>query len=337
VIKTQHCGSIDEVVALFDQELVGEELRDEFSLGATDYLWTSGGTLLPSMTASFASPYLYRGQVQRHSPCVASVFRGLTPSEDPNHLPPKDRARLLIDRVRADEFVLALDAHPAAAYAREIGLRLRPYAIAQHYEMPTDRLDLTQDHRVAAFFATHTFRDGRWLPVEEGVGIMYRLHATSFYRHFQEHLEAIGKQVWPRPTEQRAYALVLALGQDFEALPLEVYTFDQGKASEAIGASFDGGATLFPPDDLATVASVIRNAPTLSRAVLASVLGAPDTMPETLVSDAQAFLERHSDVRFCDRAPISLSSSQVEAADAKVQEMRESGFGLGFALAVRHV
>lgn len=336
----RHFDSVESALALFDEALVGEELGKYFYLDTVDHLWTSDGTLIPSITSPFASPYLYRGQVTRYSPCLPSVFRGLAPGDHPLKLPPGDRARLLIDRVRVEEFALALDAHPASSYAREIGLRLWPYAMAQHYELATDRIDLTQDHKVAAFFATHTFEDGRWAPVKDGVGILYRLHTTSFSRHFKEQLEGIGKQVWPRPSEQRAYALVLPLGLDFEALPIEIYAFDQDEAcSLRIGGRFENGASLFPPDVMVDIASAIRSAPTLARSLLARVLGVDTALEASArpLTEVQEFLEQQSTVRICDREPIGLSSSQLDTASAAVETMRSTFLDRVGALAVRSI
>ena len=336
----RHFDSIDDALALFDEALVGGELRNCCHLDDVDHLWTSDGTLIPSITSPFASSYLYRGQVARYSPCLPSVFRGLMPADHPLKLLPRDRARLLIDRVRVEEFALALDAHPASAYANEIGLRVWPYAMAQHYELATDRIDLTQDHWVAAFFATHALEDGRWRPARDGVGVLYRLHTTSFSRHFKEQLEGIGKQVWPRPGEQRAYTLVLPLGLDFEVLPIEIYTFDHDESCSArIADRFGGGASLFPPDVMADVAADIRSAPTLARSVLERVLGVDSTLDASAgpLPEVQAFLEQHSTVQICDREPIGLSSSQMDAASTAVETMRSNFLNRVGALAVRHI
>lgn len=74
-----------------------------------------------------------------------------------------ERVRLFVDRVRLEEFLLALCDHPALDYAEQIGLRLQPYGLAQHYEMATDQLDLTQDHNVAVFFATNRRIGNEWV------------------------------------------------------------------------------------------------------------------------------------------------------------------------------
>ncbi|HJR72103.1 MAG TPA: FRG domain-containing protein [Luteimonas sp.] len=338
---TQHFDSIEQVLALFDQETVADELRNYFRLEGIDYLWTAEGALIPSITAPFASPYLYRGQVARYRPCVPAVFRGLEQTHHPRKLPPADRARSFVDRVRLEEFVLALEAHPASAYAREIGLRLRPYALAQHYELATDRLDLTQDHRVAAFFATHTKENGAWVPIKDGVGVMYRLPRRPFENHFQERLECIGKQALPRPGEQKGYALVLPLGEDFEALPVEIHTFSQVEiAGRRISDQFDGGSALFPPDVMAEVAATIKSEPSISRQVVDRVLGgevAPLDGRSGVFVRTMAFLDQHSTVRISEREPISLSSSQLDRALAGVETMRSTFLkGVG-ALAVSRI
>lgn len=332
---SRHLGSVNDALALFEEDLVGAQVCNDYRLHGIDYLWTSDGTLVPSVGAPFVSPYLYRGQVARHQPCIPSVFRGLSSTDDPLSLPSADRSRLFADRVKLEEFVLAIEGHPACAYAREIGLRLQQYGLAQHYELATDRLDLTQDHRVAAFFATNELVDGVWLPVERGVGVIYRLHTTSFQRHFKDRLECLGKQAFPRPGEQKGYTLSLSLGTDFEALPVEVFTFDHAHAcSAALNRQYEEGGALFPPDVMSEVAAAINEAPTLPRRLVEHLL-ASDQLSGPFVR-LKDFLQ-HLAGRICDRSLIGLSASQLDRAAAAVESMRSTFLDRVGALPVRLV
>lgn len=338
MIEERHFASINDVIVHCEKELSAPELRNLFHLDGITHLWMRDGTLIPSITESFTSPYLYRGQICRHRPCLPGVFRGMPLVDHPHLLPPADWVRCLVDRVKLEEFVGALDGHPASAYAREIGLRTYPYGLAQHYELTTDRMDLTEDHRVAAFFATNTHSNGTWTPVREGVGVLYRLHRRSLSAHFEGWLEWLGKQALPRPSEQRAYTLTLGLGLDFEALPIEVFTFQQiADFGERINTLFLGGAALFPPDVMAELALTIRSDKTLPCSVLESLMGEgfPSDGLAGEAARSAALIATHSRFQVTDREPHSLSVRQHQEATKAVDCMKATFLdGVG-AIAVR--
>lgn len=332
---TRHFPSIEPLLAELEQEVVAKELCELFpGLDGTDYLWTADKHLIPSITASFSSPYLYRGQVVRHQPCLPGVFRELAQVDHPSKLSLLDRVRCFADRVRLEEFMLALDHHPASDYAREIGLALHPYALAQHYELATDRIDLTQDHRVAAFFATNTLTAICWQPIASGTGVLYRLHRQSFAQHMRGRLECIGKQALPRPGEQKAYTLQLPLGMDFEMLPIEIFTFTHNEAcGQRLNDHFSGGTALFPPDVMADVASTIKTEAALPESIVRRLMrGArPFSSPD---HTAEVSIEALG-LNISDRPLIALTAAQIATARAAVKTMRSTFLQNVGALAVR--
>ena len=339
--QAQHFDSIEDVLSLFEAELTTREVNSHFRVEGIDYLWTEDGTIVPSFTAPFSSPYLYRGQVSRFQPCLPSVFRGLSSVAHPANMAPSERLRCFVDRVKLEEFVFALDAHPASGYAREIGLRICPHALAQHYELATDRIDLTQDHKVAAFFATNTRKDGVWLPVNKGVGVLYRLQREPFRRHFRDRLECIGKQVLPRPGEQKAHTLVLPLGRDFESLPVEIYTFSQRESyGRILNDHFGGGAKLFPPDVMSEIASAIKSATTLPRRIVTRLFG-EDRSSHDLIAGLRelkaALLGQNSPYCVSEREPIRMTSSQQERAATAVETLRATFLDRVDVVAVRNL
>ncbi len=154
-----------------------------------------------------------------------------------------------------------------------------PVAIAQHYEIATDRIDLTQDPEVAAFFATNKRgADGIWRPIgtREHRGVIYRLAVPS--NAFEPDkcrllFEWIGRQALPRPGEQRAWTIRLPLGYDFDELPVERFFFRQHiECSRRLNAKFSAGHKLFPSDMVAAIASEIASCRTASRRTLERVL-----------------------------------------------------------------
>lgn len=339
----RHFRSIDEVLDLFEQDVVADQARNLYSLDGIEYLWTAEGILIPSITSPFASPFLYRGQTARYRPCLPSVFRGVSVNRCASSgwagLSLAERVRLIVERVRLDEFASALFEHPASGYAREIGLKLHPIALAQHYELVTDRLDLTQDHMVAAFFATNTRTKDGWVPVDAGTGVMYRLVRRAFDENMPGELVCIGKQTLPRPGEQKAHTLTLQLALDFERLPIEICTFRHDHScGRRLNDRFSSGDSLFPPDVLAEVACAIRSEPSVPQWIVAWLLsndarcrdifsGTPDQFGDLLL--------RYSHVRFSDRDRIGLTASQKERASQALETMKKTFLDKVGALAVR--
>lgn len=347
-VDQRHFASIDELLEWAERDVVADQLRKSLPLHAKyEYLWSAEGILMPSPCSPFVSPFLYRGQISRHRPCVASVFRKLSPGAGKGSgwagLTNRDRAALFVDRVHLEEFVLALLDHPASGYAKEIGLRLNPIGLAQHYEMATDRLDLSMDHSVAAFFATNRFSDGAWVPVTEHEarepGVVYRIRTRALDEIRPKRLECLGKQSLPRPDEQKAFALTLPLASDFELFPVEVLTFDQvGSRSRQLNDRFSGTASLFPPDVMADVANSIRSEGSISMSVAEWILSQEDPCRRYLgdgLTDWKAFVESHSDVRVSSRDRISLSASELDQATASVNKLRLTFLDNVGAIAVR--
>jgi|GEM_PF-3135189 len=328
-MKVQHFESIDAVLERIREDVPWNPFQEQDGVA---YEWVTDGIegrIVPSLASPFWSPFLYRGQVHRHSPCIPGVFRGLQFVDHPQKLTGVERAKCFLARLRLEEFLLALAGHPAITYGREIGLRLSPEALAQHYEMATDRLDLSQDPEVAAFFATNTrTADGRWVPVDQGSGVMYRLDISGRYRSLQSgELEWIGKQVLPRPGEQKGWTLRVPLGCDFESLPVDTFTFAQKKgSSHRINERFGGGELLFPPDVLAEVAQEIRGSNSVARSLVGRALasqGYAGDLHRRELDASAGFFAREFGIAVEDRAPLSLSPRQCADAVAQTERMKE--------------
>ena len=127
--------------------------------------------------------------------------------------------------------------------------------------MPTGYLDLTDNFNVGAFFATCREHEGRWEPVDEGVGVVYRVElARGFSTPFGQYLP-LGPQPLPRPTDQRAWVTELPITHAFDGWPgVMIMLFQQERSvGEHFLERFDGGSRLFPHDPLAEIAGEILN------------------------------------------------------------------------------
>jgi FRG domain len=315
--RSQHFGSIDEVFALLRADTPPNSFFPDLDEHA--YEWITNGDCA-QLVPALAHPFLYRGQAARYVPCFPTAFRGLTPVDHPRKLTGAERAKCLLRRVRLEEFLCVLASHPASAFARDLPLVTYPEAIAQHYEMPTDRIDLSQDLAVAAFFATNVRRgDGRWYAMQDGVGVLYRLGIpTDALASPFKGLEWIGRQALPRPGEQRAWTLRLPLGRDFESLPVDIFTFDHHpECGHKLAEKYDGGQTLFPPDILSVLAEEIRSTPRVSRAILNRVLtgyGLPAEICQREMNAIELCFQNQFGVSVTDRDVLSFSPEQLVVA-----------------------
>jgi hypothetical protein len=334
-MRLQHFDSIEDVLA-FIRSAVPE---NPFRSSGGKYIWAKdgdGGRLVPPLSSPFSSPYLYRGQAERHRPCLPTVFRGLKRLvRNPQKLSRRDRAKLFLARIRLEEFLLALADHPAYVFSEEIKLLVSPEAVAQHYELATDRLDLTQDPEVAAFFATNSrSENGHWSAIPSGEGVVYRLDATYMRRLLgperESQLECVGRQVWPRPGEQRAWVLQLPLGLDLEALPIDVFTFNQQEqAGQRFNEKFEEGKLLFPPDILSDVAREISTCASISSSLVAKILtayGCTGDMHRRELEASVPFFARHFGIAVTDRKPISFSALQLATAETQLAQLKQTFF-----------
>ena len=335
MLRVTHLASVGEVLDALKADVPNNPFLREGS--EDEYEWASDGELcrlIPTLSAPFSSPFIYRGQTSRFQPCVPGVFRGLPLLDHPQRLPRSDLARCFMHRVRLEEFLDALEGHPATAFAKEIGLARFPMALAQHYEMVTDRLDLTQNPDIAAFFATnYPGGDGGWVEEHGGVGVIYRLRVRDFWRSQSPDspLEWIGRQALPRPGEQKAYTLQLPFGCDFESLPVEAFTFEQDQSwGRKLRSQFHEGRKLFPLDVMSEVAEGIRSARSMPLALVRRQLIRQGLSHEALERELEASAAYYSNefgVSIEDRPTSVLSKNQLAKAEAGMCELTKGFVG----------
>jgi hypothetical protein len=140
-------------------------------------------------------------------------------------------------------------------------LRIDLSGMAQHYGLATDLLDVTSNFDVASFFATCEWSDEQhnFQPVllSEQPGVMYRFAPCLFVGiDDSAQFQHVGWQPLHRPAQQRADAMRMKKGQDFDSFPpvQKVRFRHSAKVSQRIWQSFDKGRTLFPKDAAAELA-----------------------------------------------------------------------------------
>ena len=206
-------------------------------------------------------PVLYRGQNRRYSPSFPAIARKFGHrGKLAAGLPAEDQAALAKDLARTCWFGEEIDRHPAMQWAASEKIDFDTTALAQHYELSTGYMDLTQSFSVACFFATCEKKEYGWRPKESGQGVIYAVE----YKRLERPLSLVRPvclQPLPRPAEQWAWVVEMSLGQDFEKFPgVRWMEFAQDPSvSKHFFEMFDGGRDLFPADAMGDVARHIRS------------------------------------------------------------------------------
>ena len=208
--------------------------------------------------------HLFRGQTQDYPSCQAKIYRN-NPSE----------IDIFIARLQQIEFELVLREHPAIQDIQKDRIHISFSGLAQHYELATDYLDVTSDPYIAAFFAVCTYcqPEQRYIPVssQNRPGILMKTPALVYTNPVtKSKLEIVGLQPFPRPGDQKAYAVKLRKGENFSAHKMLFHHTKEN--SQKICDLFDGGKKLFPPDLIKNKAQEISKGVVFSQEAFEQVL-----------------------------------------------------------------
>lgn len=178
----------------------------------SDQAFTNVAKLFPISQTPFT---LMRGQNAYFAPSYPSLYR-------PQKINSEDFC--LISRLRACEFILTFQHHPVVNEIR-MNCRVEDMAIAQHYEFPTEYMDITNNKWVAAFFAS-TYKSGNlYLPTEtgfgNGIGVFYISDPVMKSNlHFLDNVYTLGFQYFERPTRQNSLVYKMKENEDMDANPM---------------------------------------------------------------------------------------------------------------------
>ena len=229
--------------------------------------------------------YLYRGECMVHDTCKASIYR----SKDPD-----DR---VINELRIIEFTNIIKTFPQVKYAIEDGTRVDFLALAQHYALDTNLVDLASSPEVAAYFATHKWVNGKPVPVDSGIGCIRGFSCYAFRDNnnsefmFIPKFHMIGLQCFERPGRQTAFGMELDEDEDLnEYIGWKAYFKQSKKASNLIHFNFHRNDTmiqrlrksetkgpvksrdlleengmLFPKEEIADIAKLIKETKSFSK------------------------------------------------------------------------
>ncbi len=222
------------------------------------------GRLIP---CSLSYNDYYRGESGYHKPCKPSLYRkGMT--DDcifHERLKACELELLIEDYPLTDIFKSGLQVNLNNGQVIPLRLKIDVEALAQHYGIKTDLLDLTVDKFVAAFFATTTYRYGKYYPIEPDeptYGVIYMYVDNPFGENdmYSKHMRVVGLQPFSRPGEQAGFVLRLGKNEDFRKKAWQKIKFRQDKDMSWLIFNYTNRADkLFPKSILEKKADAIIN------------------------------------------------------------------------------
>lgn len=215
-------------------------------------------------------PFTYfRGESEYHPSCKPSLYR-------PNMTP----AKMFVERLRACELELMISRHPMTdiflnrtlfrmpdGSEQQIPLSIDSLALAQHYGVCTELLDLTVSKWVAAFFACTKCKNDIYTPIKDtdSYGCFYEMGVpledmmTAIKGSTELKLRAVGLQPFSRPGEQAGYVLKMNKSENFNKLRVRKIKFRHDpKVSELVFNYANRAKKLFPYEPLQDKMKVLR-------------------------------------------------------------------------------
>ncbi|NCD04917.1 MAG: FRG domain-containing protein [Spirochaetia bacterium] len=220
-------------------------------------LINNNGKVIAYPGSPFNSDY-FRGEHELYKHCYASIYR--------NNTNITKNLQLIIDKIKLLDFKDTLLTIPKIQEALQQNRLIDFNALAQHYGLRTEYVDLTTELLISVFFATHSYNEGIYSPVGEKYGII-RHHIIS---PFSNIIEEFGEQPFKRPGFQAAFAKKLNEEEDFNQLNFSnrKYIFKQNiNYSSIINKLFfnhKNECILFPKEEITDFSNEVKNSKQLS-------------------------------------------------------------------------
>lgn len=286
------------------------------------------GRLIP---CSLSFNCYYRGESGYHKPCKPSLFRKGMTDELVFHerLKTCELELLIEDYPLTDIFKSGLQVSLSNGQVIPLHLKIDAEALAQHYGIKTDLLDLTIDKFVAAFFATTTYRYGKYYPIEPkepeyGVIYMYTDFPFNMDDMYSKHMRAVGLQPFSRPGEQAGFVLRLGKDEDFRKKACQKIKFRQDTDMSWLIFNYTNRADkLFPTSILEAKADTIIHSKFYSFKALS--LCKERYYPGVDDVELQGYLKKLQ-LKIKDFPPVRFSDSEKELVKKEWEEKRMDEF-----------
>ncbi|WP_455635008.1 FRG domain-containing protein, partial [Parabacteroides sp.] len=220
----------------------------------------------------------YRGQSSYYEDCYPSLYRkGMTP------------AMQFVERVKYEEFKLLISEYPITKIfsgglyvnypdgsSDSVSLNIDSLALAQHYGIKTELIDVTVDKFVAAFFSSTTCKDDIYTPIttpQQEPGVFYH-YAEIPLSGISSKLRAVGLQPFSRPGEQAGFVVEMLPKENFNKIVRQVIPFQHDpEIAEFIFNYTNRSVKLFPKSILKEKADDIKSSDKFSRAAFDAACG----------------------------------------------------------------
>lgn len=201
-------------------------------------------------------------------PCVPSIFRIKRP-EDAGEDGYRKQDLIVIDELKILEFELIIKQFPQVNFALQDYCNVDFIALAQHYELNTNLLDVTSDIAVAAFFATHYYDSEKndYLIKEDGIGCLRAYYNIMIEYDENQPFKLIGLQPFKRPGLQCAFAVKMGKDENFANFSNKVLFKQSPKWNQKIHDLFynNGKNILFPDEEIVEAARKVKESMKISK------------------------------------------------------------------------
>lgn len=228
----------------------------------------------------------YRGQADAAKRAIPTIYRDAACES------------IVVDRIKLIDFSMAVEKFPQVQYARKERIQVDTLALAQHYGLKTDMLDLTSDIAVAAFFATTYLDNGIFRPMQQGIGSISCFFAfPGMDRNLP--FRVVGLQPFQRPGKQCAFGVKLKQGEDLMSLNCgNTLYFSQNPKYGQMFLDLFGEKLpneLFPEEAVAKIGTRIRNGKLATEKAVKAYcrdLSVPETEVRKLLSEQEIVISK---------------------------------------------
>lgn len=263
------CYDEEKYALICDKSPVGSTLNFHENWCDLDILANSNRELLFLPRCKVKNWY-YRGQTKHFKNCQPSLYRYTDKMEKKNSA--------FVERLKLCEFSIILNKLPASEILKS-GLRIPnrsgellhyivhidDIALAQHYGIQTEFLDLTTDKLTASFFASSELVKG-----DEGYSKIYKPYEgdeTGVFYVYQNKspcknnwkIHPVGIQPIARPIKQSALVMEIGKNQKFDKIANGIYFKHESRCSSIIYKLFNESKGIMPNEVIESKAEMIVN------------------------------------------------------------------------------
>lgn len=260
---------------------------------------------------------LYRGQSAVYSPCKPSLYRSEWTKE-----------QTLERLIQLYDFKAILQDNPQIKDMEQAGLVVNYEALAQHYGIATNMMDMTNSPLVAAFFATTRYDavSDSYYPIIHTVskGVIYFSPTGDMLNFSQKNrIWPIGQEALRRPGEQRAYVMVMEKYSDFN---MAHFTFwHNPESSLRVWELTQGGQLLFPFDPMAEKVRIMKKYKIYSLDALKMAYELNKDFANSFENTRQ--IMEKSGCTFINHLPFSYTNDEILYITDRYHKMYPGSFG----------